>query len=125
MSFWLGILALFLTTILCLILILNLSNSKKDYYDDVNKLSKNRLTAHFVYGLWDTDPMPQNFQNTVSAWAKQGCNVKIWDKAMCESLVAPNFLNLHLFTKRSKERFKRQISSATSLCTQKVGFILT
>uniref|UniRef100_A0A6C0CMR1 Glycosyltransferase n=1 Tax=viral metagenome TaxID=1070528 RepID=A0A6C0CMR1_9ZZZZ len=44
-------------------------------------------TAHFVYGLWDTSPIPENFQNTMYLWEKQGWKVKLWNKEMVDSLL--------------------------------------
>lgn len=45
------------------------------------------LTAHFVFGLWDTGPMPDEFARTVRMWQAQGWNTQVWDKAAVETLM--------------------------------------
>ena len=44
-------------------------------------------TAHFVYGLWDTSPMPIEFRQNMEKWKKQGWIVKLWDKPMVDELL--------------------------------------
>ena len=44
-------------------------------------------TAHFVYGLWDTSPMPAHFQQTMDLWEKQGWTIKLWNKQMVDCLL--------------------------------------
>lgn len=45
------------------------------------------LTAHFVFGLWDTSPMPSEFEHTVRMWRAQGWDTQVWDKAAVEQLM--------------------------------------
>ena len=45
-------------------------------------------TAHFVYGLWDSTPLPENFQTTMDLWKEQGWTIKLWNKDMVDVLLA-------------------------------------
>lgn len=44
-------------------------------------------TAHFVYGLWDSSPLPDHFKETMDLWAKQGWEIKLWNKDMIDALL--------------------------------------
>ena len=43
-------------------------------------------TAHFVYGLWDTSPIPEGFVKTMDAWRLQGWKTKLWNLEMVNGL---------------------------------------
>lgn len=43
--------------------------------------------AHFVYGLWDTKPMPKMFKDNLQKWKQQGWEVVLWGKADVEALL--------------------------------------
>lgn len=44
-------------------------------------------TAHFMYGLWDTGPIPEHLQRNVEAWRQQGWTIKIWNREMVMDLI--------------------------------------
>lgn len=43
---------------------------------------------HFVYGIWDTTPMPEYYAKTIQLWKKQGWKVKLWNKTDIENLLS-------------------------------------
>jgi len=45
------------------------------------------LVAHFVYGLWDSTPIPEHYQKTIDAWKAQGWQVKVWNRDMVNNLL--------------------------------------
>jgi len=45
------------------------------------------LIAHFIYGLWDTTPMPSHYVKTVEQWTQQGWKTVVWDRESVETLL--------------------------------------
>lgn len=60
------------------------SNLETPYFEQGTRVP---LHAHFVYGLWDTKPMPENFVNTISRWEEQGWKTRVWNRQEVEALV--------------------------------------
>jgi len=44
-------------------------------------------TAHFMYGLWDTGPIPDHLQRNIDAWGRQGWTIKVWNRDMVMELI--------------------------------------
>lgn len=63
--------------------------------------------AHFVYGLWDSGPLPKNFQHTMNMWEKQGWNVVLWNLIECLQLLKkyPQYQEIY-------DKFPRNVQKA-------------
>jgi hypothetical protein len=66
-------------------------------------------TAHFVYGLWDDNEVPDNFKDTMKMWQAQGWTVKLWNKDMFDELLRkyPRYDNLPMKRKVQKADLAR------------------
>jgi hypothetical protein len=44
---------------------------------------------HFIFGLWDTGPIPRRFADNIQAWqrALPQLSVKVWDRSDCRQLL--------------------------------------
>lgn len=45
------------------------------------------LKAHFVYGLWDTSPLPLKYKKCIQGWRDQGWEIKVWNKFEVEEVL--------------------------------------
>jgi hypothetical protein len=45
------------------------------------------LKAHFIYGLWDTTPLPLRYEKCIEEWRAQGWDVKVWHRAEVENVI--------------------------------------
>eukprot|EP00049_Salpingoeca_infusionum_P023609 m.13069 g.13069 ORF g.13069 m.13069 type:complete len:376 (+) comp5897_c0_seq2:219-1346(+) len=60
-------------------------------------------TIHFVYGLWDKDPMPPQFQATISAWERvnPSWTTKVWTEKDIKELWKSEFPELKYLWKKA------------------------
>lgn len=92
---WAGVFLIFLVVGITLVLVFvpSATASKQSEARIVQTSSREvaPLTAHFIYGLWDTKPMKESFVKNIRQWSDQGWKVKQWDKQMVETLIHDHF----------------------------------
>ena len=59
--------------------------------------NKNRKLAHFVYGLWSTEPMRIDYVENINVWKAHGWEIKIWGKNDCDLLIShyPQYIDFY------------------------------
>lgn len=62
----------------------------------ISRLTHIPSTLHFIYGLWDTAPMPEPFVQTIEEWKAQGeFTIKVWGADDIDAIVPDKYRDMY------------------------------